>query len=806
MSKWSSSWLAAALSAGLFAAAGAVRAQEDEGLGFERTPPRLSFLDGEVSYLRPGAEDWTAAAVNTALAPGDELSTGAGANVEMQVGGRAFARAGENTQLALTSLEPDYLQLRVTSGHVSLDLRELKSGQTFEIDTPNAAFTIERSGYYRVGVDQTSTTFIGRRGGQATLTPAAGESLPIPSNQQVVITGDAAPQIETLAAPELDAWDRWNYARTEGQLDPASARYVSPGVYGTSDLDRYGDWRVVPTYGAIWVPRGVAAGWVPYSTGRWVYDPYYQWTWVDDAPWGWAPYHYGRWVHYSGYWGWAPGPIVAYPYYAPALVAFYGGGFSVGVTFGYPYLGWVGLGWGEPLIPWWGPAYFRAYPHWVGWGGPRYFNHHAYHHHKVYDVHHLNYYRNAHVRGAIVAVDRDHFGRRWHDGRRWDDSNRWDERNRWDGGRRWNQGSRFTRASGDRDSWRPLHDGPGVRPDRSSLVADARSGRRPAREDRQRSVVATRQPRFDAVQGLDTRRSAADADGRGGRARAAVRAPEGLPAARVVEATRDGGRFQASRNLQASQRPAFGAGSDGARGSQFAPRSRQRELAAQTSPPAGRDQARGRGPRVDGSRDPAARQRTAREQRSLSRPNPPAPRAERAPTARGEDVRRRGQATAPRRELAGRSASREVRERGARPQRVARAERSARPDRIERAGREPQLQARADRPGRSGWQPSRPQSVQPDRQRASGGRPQWSQRGPEVRQQAPQRQSGRGAEARPQFQARAQGGASSGAPRAQGGGGGGGNRGGSRGGNSGGGNGGSGWSGGWSGGGGRGGR
>ena len=84
----------------------------------------------------------------------------------------------------------------------------------------------------------------------------------------------------------------------------------------------------MPTYGAVWVPRGVAVGWAPYSTGRWVYDPYYGWTWVDDAPWGWAPYHYGRWVHVSGYWGWCPGPIVARPYYSPALVAFYGGGGS----------------------------------------------------------------------------------------------------------------------------------------------------------------------------------------------------------------------------------------------------------------------------------------------------------------------------------------------------------------------------------------------------------------------------------------------------------------------------------------------
>ncbi len=36
-------------------------------------PPRLGFIDGEVSFWRPGAEDWAPARVNTPLAPGDNL-------------------------------------------------------------------------------------------------------------------------------------------------------------------------------------------------------------------------------------------------------------------------------------------------------------------------------------------------------------------------------------------------------------------------------------------------------------------------------------------------------------------------------------------------------------------------------------------------------------------------------------------------------------------------------------------------------------------------------------------------------------
>jgi len=528
MSKPFLPWLALALCTALVVSADPVLARDDDdAIGFERTPPRLSFADGEVSFLRSGADDWTPARVNTALAAGDELYTGDSANLELQIGARAFTRAGENTQLGLTSLEPDFLQLRVKAGHVSLDLRSLEKGQTLELDTPNAAFTIERSGYYRVEVDGETTTFTSRRGGRASMTPAEGESVAIAASEQVVVSGTDAPQVESYAAPELDSWDRWNYARTDNQLDAVSARYVPPGVYGAEDLDHYGDWRVVPTYGAVWVPHRVAVGWVPYSTGRWMFDPYYGWTWVDDAPWGWAPYHYGRWVQVSGYWGWCPGPLVVRPYYAPALVAFYGGGgFSIGVRIGTPYVGWVALGWGEPLVPWWGPAHFREHAHWAGWAGPRYFNQTVVKNKTVYKARDINIYQNARVRDAIVQVDRDHFGR---------------------GPER---GMRYTRAQPGKLS--PLHGDVDVTPDRSSLVAEDRSAKRPPREVRDRTVVASREPRPDAAPKLEARRAPKGKPEQHARG-AESGGPDGGPPARVVRPPHDGQRVDVSRRAPFGQ-------------------------------------------------------------------------------------------------------------------------------------------------------------------------------------------------------------------------------------------------------------
>ena len=397
-------------------AAGPVRAEpphEEPLAAFEETPPRLAFTEGEVSFWRAGAEGWVPARPNLALASGDRLYAGAGANLELQIGPRAFVRAGDGSELGLESHEPDFLQFRIGSGTVSLDLRSLPPGHTVELDTPNAAFTIEDSGYYRLDVDDDATRLTCRRGGSATLTTTQGKPLVVGSSEQVIVEGEETPSAESYSAPELDDWDRWNYRRTDRQLDSLSARYVASDVYGASDLDQYGSWRTVEQYGPIWIPSAVPIGWAPYGFGRWVWDPRFGWTWLDDAPWGWAPFHYGRWIFVTGHWAWVPGPIVRRAYYAPALVAFFGSPHSgIGFSFGAPAVAWVPLGWGEPCVPWWGPRGFAGEPHWLGWGGPRVVNQVVIQRKVVVHADGIHEWENARQPGGFVAVNGKSFGRK----------------------------------------------------------------------------------------------------------------------------------------------------------------------------------------------------------------------------------------------------------------------------------------------------------------------------------------------------------------------------------------------------------
>jgi hypothetical protein len=501
-------WTAVLAVIGLVLAAVPTHAQERGG----PTPPRLAFIDGEVSFWRPGAQDWVPAQVNTALAEGDQIYAAEGANVELQIGTRAFVRAGSDTQLGLEALDEDTLQFQLTGGHAAFDLARLPSGTAIEIDTPRAAFTIERPGYYRVDVDDQRTAFSARRGGVAHVVAENGDEIEVASDQGLVLADGRPFAIEAASAP--DEWDRWNTERTSGYgAAPRSAPYVPEDVAGVDDLDRYGEWQEEPRYGRVWRPREVAPDWSPYSAGRWVYDPYYEWTWVDDAPWGWAPYHYGRWVYTSGFWGWAPGPLVVHPVYAPALVAFFGApGVGVSVSVGAPFVSWCPLGFGEPVIPWWGGAAFVGRPYWGGWGGPRIVNNVVINNTRIVNAGNITHFQNFGVRNAVVGIDHDHFGR----------------------------GGRPVRI-GDHNNFRPLHGNLGVRPAAQSFVPHEGRGRRPPEQMLHRPVVATRPPR-DHMQRLHargietapapvTRPQARVVHGRGGANRRAAEGTDGNRAA-----------------------------------------------------------------------------------------------------------------------------------------------------------------------------------------------------------------------------------------------------------------------------------
>lgn len=318
---------------------------------------RLSYIQGNVSFLRAQVTEWADAVENLPLLAGDQIYAGAGARAEIQLGRGNYVRLLENTAITITDLSDAAAQFEVTEGIAIIRAERLGVAfSRFEVDTPNSALVLEQDGLYRVNVRGDDESEVIVRRGSADVTTADG-SFKVREGHRLVVDTSADGRLEIVADTGVDDWDRWSYDRdaTIDQIASSSSPdYVESyetnynSFYGASELSSYGTWTSVATYGDCWVPR-VSAGWAPYRAGQWLWIPAAGWTWVADEPWGWAPYHYGRWVFINGLgWAWAPGFRSHYSYnrsyyhWRPALVYF----FNCPTSRGH-YVGWYPLAPGQ---------------------------------------------------------------------------------------------------------------------------------------------------------------------------------------------------------------------------------------------------------------------------------------------------------------------------------------------------------------------------------------------------------------------------------------------------------------------------
>lgn len=325
---------------------------------------RIAYLSGNVSLEAQGAEDWSVAPLNYPMVSGDRMYVDNGARAIIQ-SGSTDVRVWGGSDVTLTNLNQQYEQIGIAQGSIRVRVYAIDPDNTIEVDTPSGAVIIQYPGDYRVNVypDQ-QASLVQVNAGTVQIT-GPGVNQEVDQGEAVQLYGTNPVEVGMVDMPGYDALDNWSIGRDHHIQVSVSARYVSHWVPGYDDLDDYGGWTAATDYGPMWFPRTVAAGWQPYTVGHWAYVAPWGYTWVDDAAWGYAPFHYGRWVQWQGRWGWVPGPPAVRPVYAPAFVAFVGGGpgFSLGVSFGGGGVAaWFPLGVAEPFVPWYhcSPAYVRT--------------------------------------------------------------------------------------------------------------------------------------------------------------------------------------------------------------------------------------------------------------------------------------------------------------------------------------------------------------------------------------------------------------------------------------------------------------
>src|SRR5579883_2545520 len=313
---------------------------------------RLSEVTGTVSFHAAGDEQWSPAVLNEPVTSGDAFWTEPGAHAEIRIGSTAL-HMDSSTELDIDTLDDRQLAARLPQGTLNLHIRRLGPGEGYSLATPRGTVVLAGAGTYHIdaGADGSPTRIAVLHGTAQMI--EGGAKLTLGDGEAALVTGTDRFSY-SIEEAQPTPFDDASLARDRREDAPRpAARYVSPEMTGAEDLDDYGTWQTVPQYGPVWYPQAVPVGWVPYREGHWRWVAPWGWTWVDDEPWGFAPFHYGRWAFIDGRWGWCPGTVVIRPVYAPALVAFVGGGgWSLSVSVGAPPAsGWFPLAPREVYVP-----------------------------------------------------------------------------------------------------------------------------------------------------------------------------------------------------------------------------------------------------------------------------------------------------------------------------------------------------------------------------------------------------------------------------------------------------------------------
>ena len=353
---------AVTLAGALAPAAFAQAADEDAyGDGYQSGAyGRIRYSDGGASIIRADGErdQHDRVGVNAPIFPGDALRTEGGERVEIQLAGGSIVRVDEATEVLFQSLPDagaryeDNVVLALRQGAIRI-VSQVPEKDEFRVDTRDASVYLLGDGEFRVEVDDRGGTHVASLRGVAEVVGDESSVLVRGGSQTVVLNGSAPDTPRAYSALRGDEFDRWCGSREdsyrahdrydEGDYEGDLPSEVRP-YYG--ELSAQGRWVVVPDYGQVWYPVGVAPGWRPYSDGYWAYGPggYF---WVSYEPWGWAPYHYGNWQWIGGHgWCWIPGHVFA--------------GAWVSWSWGSLYVGWAPLDyWGRP--GWVGGPYYYGY-------------------------------------------------------------------------------------------------------------------------------------------------------------------------------------------------------------------------------------------------------------------------------------------------------------------------------------------------------------------------------------------------------------------------------------------------------------
>lgn len=274
---------------------------------------RLSYLEGTVQLDRGDGNGYIRAFLNMPLVEGASLWTHADGRVEVEFEDGSTARLAPNTIVVFTELRlradgSKLTSLTLSDGVVYFHAKHERD-DAFRVFAGDRELQLEKTSSFRVVHSARQDPFDLRVAvfkGELRFIQPDSQRVAIKKNETLTLDlGEPDNRYFLSRGIVEEAHDYWDRERDEDRVILAR-RQSSDTVY-YSDLNRYGTFITVGSYGQVWRPFGMAVSWDPFGHGAWVYYPGHGYVWVSNYIWGWTPYRYGAWVHVSGYgWCWRP--------------------------------------------------------------------------------------------------------------------------------------------------------------------------------------------------------------------------------------------------------------------------------------------------------------------------------------------------------------------------------------------------------------------------------------------------------------------------------------------------------------------
>lgn len=157
-------------------------------------------------FLRAGLDQWAQATLNFPVTTGDRLYTDKDGRAELQAGFFAV-RMSASSDVTVTNLNDETMQLGLEEGTLRISVYELPSGNAVEVDTPNGAITVQSPGRYRIDTDPDGDrTIVTVNRGSVDVT-AEGFSQSVDEGQAFELRGQNPPQATTAPMPPPDGFD-----------------------------------------------------------------------------------------------------------------------------------------------------------------------------------------------------------------------------------------------------------------------------------------------------------------------------------------------------------------------------------------------------------------------------------------------------------------------------------------------------------------------------------------------------------------------------------------------------------------------